>query len=336
MHNFSTKVIWILYRYRHSPVIFINVQFIMTTSYYLFCTGMKSSIQVAGKYLNVPVRIMVSVAVVIPESTQPSNHRPDMSTEELSLRALLEGGRYRVPKFDPIKISQSAIVIKTLHVECWSKSMSPWNCLFGIQLSNMHPFKLLHIKNIEINLPATLCIYDNAMSDNCSNEENVGTIYAPCDPPVHNWLDIIPFQSPHGDNSTDLIASGEAHTVLFKVTPKDRCHQSIGKFSADDDSNGDRHVTCMHFAEALYGTVPPPSISGDFVSPVDVRWCEISQEDKLRDGSSTCCSNYMQSTIPVFWELDKRFGSEFVVDIMGPEEGELHKPFTLQVRSNLH
>jgi hypothetical protein len=103
----------------------------------------------------------------------------------------------------------------------------------------MHPYKTLQIQNIEVNLPATLSIYENpiydsAVSNSCG--ENTGSLFAPCYPPVHEWLDIIPLPAHAFSNNqptaspvtvTVTVASGETQTVIFKVSQKDACRQNM-------------------------------------------------------------------------------------------------------------
>jgi hypothetical protein len=97
-----------------------------------------------------------------------------------------------------------------------------------------------------------------------------------------------------------------------------------------------------NFAQSLCGTVPPASLSGDFVSPVDIRWFEVSPSLSSLDGAPGAVKegggergghdcNFMQSTVPIYWELDTRVGTEFIVDITGPDVGERYQPVTLQV-----
>jgi hypothetical protein len=265
-----------------------------------------------------------------------------MSSEELALRAMLEGGRYRVPKVEPIEVSLPAIILDPLQIECWSKSINPWCALLGVEISNAHPYQAVSIQNVEINMPATLSVYENNVHNpvqHQTNEEGHNRYtYTPCYPPVHNWLDTIPVPATHSrstpnDNfsasssSSTLVASGEAVTKVFKVSQKDACHRNIPL------SESNHHFQCEKFAQFLYGDVPPSSLSGNFVSPVDIRWCEVSQSPSHGTELNNTIS-LMQSTVPIYWELDKREGTEFIVDIRGPNEGDRFKPISLEVRSS--
>jgi hypothetical protein len=148
------------------------------------------------------------------------------------------------------------------------------------------------------------------------------------------------------------VASGETQTVIFKVSQKDSCCQNMSPSTSSDSL-----ATLEAFAETLSRTVPPATLSGDFVSPVDIRWSEASppvgagadtscgrRDTTTREEADTgaectcayaCADNAisMHSTVPIYWELDRREGSEFIVDITGPQEGRLHQPIMLQVIS---
>lgn len=301
--------------------------------------GTTTSIQLPQEYVNMPIHLTLEVSVVIPESIKPTNHRAHMSSEEMALRAMLEGGRYRVPKIEPIALSLPIVVIDSLQVECWSKATSPWSALLGVELSNMHPHLALQIQNVEVNLPASLSVYDNPLYDHTSGDatdENPPRLYSPCFPPVQQWLDAVPLPAAQAASTPTpaLIASGETLALVFKVSQK-RTGRHMTSMSACCDGS-----QCWDFAQSLRCAVPPPTLSGDFVSPVDIRWREVPPHASLdtpecvRGAEMGTCAgnfNFMQSTAPVYWELERREGNEFVVDISGPKEGRKFQPLTLQV-----
>jgi len=308
-----------------------------------FYIGTTTSIRIPQEHVNASVQFILAVNLSIPESNHPSNHRHNMSSEELALRAILEGGRYRVPKIDPIQISLPAVIIDSLQVDCWSKSISPWNALLGVEISNLHPFHTILIDRIEVNLPGTLSVYDKSAKNSSlghGSEENAHSQYTPCHPPVNDWLDLIAIPASttsisntdtniDSDTATDskqvIIPCGEAVTTVFKVIQKDAYHRQ-----------GQRHQQCEKFAQLLYGDIPPASLSGDFVTPVDIRWCELSQCNVSPLESSRDEMTYMLSTVPIYWNLDRRVGTEFVVDISGPVEGARFQPTTLKVLITNH
>jgi hypothetical protein len=292
--------------------------------------------------------MLLAVSVVIPESSQPSNHRPGMSADELSLRALMEGGRYRVPKIDPIEMSQPVVVVNALQVQCWSKPLGPWSSLLGVEVANVHPCKTLQIQNIEVNLPATLSIFENPICDSAapssrrpsSPSEDADNLFAACHPPLHHWLDTFPFPGNGQMHSFPLqVASGGKQTVIFKLAQRDACRQHLPVAVADRERDSNlEQCHAQAFAQSLRGKVPPASLSGDFVSPVDIRWFEMTALDEGQgasaggEGEESNAVHFMQSTVPIYWKLDKRVGgAEFVVDISGPDTGQLHQPLSLQV-----
>lgn len=273
--------------------------------------------------MDVPIQLQLSASLIIPESSCPSNHRSDMSSEELSLRALLEGGRYRVPKIDPLCLSVPAVVILTLRAACWAEKLGPCSALLGVELTNTHPHRDLQIHSVEVNLPATLSIYESHVPE----EE---TFLAPSHPPVHHWLASVPLPAHSAEACVEswpiTISSGESHTVVFKVAAKDFCQ---GPLSPTPASRG----AMEQFVQSLQG-FPPASLSGHFVSPVDIHWCPLLASPSASSPPSSKSESplSMHLAAPVYWQLEKRGGSEFFVSISGPDTAECFLPVSLQVR----
>ena len=152
-----------------------------------FFVGTRTSIEVPADFINENLEFSLEVAVIIPLSNIPSNFRANMSEEELSLRALLEGGRYRAPKIDPIRLALPVSIINSLKVECFARAINPWHSILEVSMSNIHPYNALLIESVEFNMPATLSIHaDPEMGSIVPNgKSEPGVVYSICFPPIN-------------------------------------------------------------------------------------------------------------------------------------------------------
>jgi hypothetical protein len=287
--------------------------------------GTRTSIQIPTEHSNKKITMNLVLSVVVPQSKMPSNHCRGMSVEELEVRALLESGRYHPPRVPPKEISLPMRVLESLEVKCWSQSIEPTTALVCIELRNAHPHKSLLIHHLEVNLEGSLRIEEMAMS--CvdgvpsapvslgKQDTEAKVIFISCEPPLNVGFDMLEVCSQNKSSLLNpiVIGAGEGYNVVYNISPKSVINEVLATV-------GNPQIL------PLSSCGPPPvNFSGNFITPVEVRWVEGDSE--LRPAEKDC----VVTSTSLCWSVENRLGREFTIEFDGPPTAQVLEPITLRL-----
>lgn len=301
----------------------LDIIIIKRTSGGLFI-GARTSIHISADHTNKNITMQLVLSVVVPQSKIPSNHRSGMSVEELEVRALLESGRYHPPRVPPREVTLQIRVLESLEVKCWSQSIEPTTALVCVELRNMHPYKSLLIHHLEVNLEGSLRIEEMTLSSgeaasmptNLSKRlDEAKVIFLSCDPPLNVWFDMREICNDHKSSQSDLIeiGAGEGYNVVFNISPKSVINEVY--------STGSNTLALPLSSCGL----PPVDFSGNFITPVEVRWMEGDSELPPVETNSVVTST------SVCWSVESRAGREFIIEFEGPPVARVLEPIILRL-----
>ena len=291
--------------------------------------GTHTALQLPAEYTNCSLTLTLVLSVVVPPSKTPSNYRLGMSPEEQEVRALLESGRYRPPRVTPRELHLSVRLIEALEVKCWAQAVEPTASLVSLELRNRHPYKSLVVHHFEVNLESSVRIEElpvKSLPTADPSQTQSKVILSACHPPLDVWFNLIEVCDPteeHSPVSAITIARGEAHCIVFNLSPKSVVNEVLSAWGG-----GEQHLPLSSCG------LPPPDFSGDFITPVEVRWTEARgaggpAPPPVGDGAAAADVNCIVTNASLYWGVDKRVGKEFTIDFDGPASGLCLQPLSL-------
>jgi hypothetical protein len=287
-----------------------------------------------------------------------------MDSEEQTIRAFLEVGRYGAPRAAPKLFVVPARVLTSLLSQPWCKHIDMWTCLVGVNITNSHPFQSIDIDDVELLLDESVMEHIDKSSMYGYFGEN-GDTYRFSRSLLRDSFEIkcINGDSPHKISLSPL----NSHTIIFELHSKllevDRYkpEASLALLSLEAEPS----VTGPPRDVVVSPLLSPESARlHEFSTPIKVKWRSLPGASP--DGSAEILSEYTAAydspfkdilvnhwistmdfiawtgCIPKYFdvnavpadtycpEFDLKMGDLFI-DFYGPAFATSDEPFKLQV-----